>query len=241
MAADRESAQTSLFGLEEPAARPVLPDAQPWSAQERLDAERESVGFYLSGHPLSDFFAHAPSGRYLTVADLLETGESEPRLCAMAGVLRRVVTRPAQSGGQLAYVTFSDPTGEFEAMVMPEHLSAARELLQPGRALAFTTKVRWRDGDMRLAVSGFEPVEAAEARSGRSLTLVLSEGAELKALAAAFQELRAREGEEQTRPLKLLLQLRDGRKVELAPPGAYPAGPAARAALKSMRGVEQVL
>lgn len=240
-AAERESAQTSLFGAEEPAARLQLPQAQPWSAQERLDAERESIGFYLSGHPLADFFAHAPSGRYLTVADLLEQGESEPRICAMAGVLRRVVTRPAQSGGQLAYVTFSDPTGEFEAMVMPEHLSAVRELLQPGKALAFTAKVRWRDGDMRLAVSGFEPVEAAEARSGRLLTLVISEGTELKALATAFAELRAQEGDEHARPLKLLLRLRDGRRVVLEPPGQFPAGPAARAALKAMRGVEQVV
>jgi len=240
-AAERESAQTSLFGAEEPAARMQLPQAQPWSAQERLDAERESIGFYLSGHPLADFFAHAPSGRYLTVADLLEHGESEPRICAMAGVLRRVVTRPAQSGGQLAYVTFSDPTGEFEAMVMPEHLGPARELLQPGKALAFTTKVRWRDGDMRLAVSGFEAVEAAEARSGRLLTLVVSEGADLKVLAAAFAELRAQEGEEHARPLRLQLHLRDGRRVELEPPGMFPAGPAARAALKGMRGVEQVV
>ncbi|MBY0447420.1 MAG: hypothetical protein K2P95_01915, partial [Hyphomonadaceae bacterium] len=126
-------------------------------------------------------------------------------------------------------------------MVMPEHLGPARELLQPGKALAFTTKVRWRDGDMRLAVSGFEAVEAAEARSGRLLTLVVSEGAELKALAAAFAELRAQEGEEHARPLRLQLHLRDGRRVELEPPGMFPAGPAARAALKGMRGVEQVV
>jgi len=240
-AAERESAQASLFGAEEPSARPVLPEAVAWSAQERLDRERESIGFYLSGHPLSSFYANAPSGRYLTIADLLEQGESEPRIAAMAGVLRDFRTRPAQSGGQLGFVTFSDPTGEFEALIMPEHLAAVREELTVGRALAFTAKVRWRDGDLRLAVNGFEPIEAAEARAGRALTVVVAEGAPLQDLASALQGLRVSAADEEGRPLKLVLRLRDGRRVELAPRGGFPAGASARSALKAVRGVEQVL
>src|SRR5690606_35539261 len=49
VAEERASAQASLFGSEEPSARPAFPNAPAWSAQDRLDAERESVGFYLSG------------------------------------------------------------------------------------------------------------------------------------------------------------------------------------------------
>src|SRR5690606_6011369 len=164
VAEERASAQASLFGSEEPSARPAFPNAPAWSAQDRLDAERESVGFYLSGHPLSEFFVDA-GDRYSSYADILEEGETEPRAYMMAGVVRRVQYRPAMSGGTLAYVGMSDPTGDFEALVMPEYVAAARDVLEVGKAFVFRGRVRWRDGDLKLAGDTFEPVEAAEART----------------------------------------------------------------------------
>ncbi len=94
VAEERASAQASLFGAEEPSARPAFPKPPAWSGQDRLDAERESVGFYLSGHPLSNFYADAGE-RYRSFAEILEEGETEPRVYAMAGVVRRVQYRPA--------------------------------------------------------------------------------------------------------------------------------------------------
>src|SRR5690606_18126721 len=156
VAEERASAQASLFGVEEPSARPVFPKAPAWSAQDRLDAERESVGFYLSGHPLSDFFADVGE-RYFSYADIVEEGETEPRTYPMAGVVRRVQYRPAMSGGTLAFVSLSDPTGDFEPIVMPEHTAALRDVLEVGKAFVFRGRVRWRDGDLKLSADSFEP------------------------------------------------------------------------------------
>ncbi|MEZ5994483.1 MAG: DNA polymerase III subunit alpha [Hyphomonadaceae bacterium] len=239
VAEERASAQASLFGAEEPSARPAFPKAPAWSAQDRLDAERESVGFYLSGHPLSDFFVEA-GDRYSSYADILEEGETEPRAYLMAGVVRRIQYRPAMSGGTLAFVSMSDPTGDFEGMIMPENVAPARDVLDVGRAFAFRGRVRWRDGDLKLAADAFEPVEAAEARIGEDLRIVVKEGAPLDTLAQTLGALpKAQPGE--ARPLKLMLHLRDGREIELATNILAPAGPAARAALKAARGVERVI
>jgi DNA polymerase-3 subunit alpha len=240
-AEERASAQASLFGAGEPLARPPLPKAQAWSAEERLDHERESIGFYLSGHPLDAFFAHAPADKYVTFADIVEEGETEPRTYAMAGVVRKIVERTSQAGGRFAYVAFSDPTGEFETMVMPEVLPAAREALQPGKPIVFRARVRWRDSELRIAADSFEPLEAAEARMGGDLRLVVQEGAaSFAALAETLRALKAANGQD-ARVLRLVLKLADGREIELQPKGLYPAGPAARAALKAARGVERVL
>jgi DNA polymerase-3 subunit alpha len=239
VAEERASAQTSLFGAEEPSARPAFPKAPAWSAQDRLDAERESVGFYLSGHPLSEFFLDE-GGRYYSFADILEEGETEPRTYAMAGVLRRVQYRPAQSGGTLAFVSMSDPTGDFEGMVMPEHVQAARDVLEVGKPFVFRGRVRWRDGDLKLAADTFEPVEAAEARTTEDLRIIVKEGAPLAVLAQTIAALpKAAAGE--ARPLRLILKLKDGREVEMKARDAVAATPAARAALKAARGVERVI
>ncbi len=238
-AEERASAQSSLFGAEEPSARPAFPKAPAWSAQDRLDAERESVGFYLSGHPLSDFFIDG-ADRYYAHADILEEGETEPRSYAMAGVVRRVQYRPAQSGGTLAFVSMSDPTGDFEPMVMPEHVAAAREILEVGKAYVFRGRVRWRDGDLKMAADTFEPVEAAEARTAEDLRIILKEGAPLDLLAQTIAALPKANGGEM-RPLRLILKLKDGREIEVKARSMVPATPAARAALKAARGVERVI
>jgi DNA polymerase-3 subunit alpha len=239
VAEERASAQTSLFGSDEPSARPNFPKVPTWSAQDRLDAERESVGFYLSGHPLSDFFADSED-RYRTYADILEEGETEPRAYAMAGVVRRVQYRPAMSGGTLAFVSLSDPTGDYEAMVMPEHVNSARERLEVGKPLVFRGRVRWRDGDLKLAADTFEPVEAAEARTVEDLRIILKEGAPLELLAQTLSALpTANPGE--ARPLRLVLKLKDGREIELATKRLVTASPAARAAMKAAKGVERVI
>jgi DNA polymerase-3 subunit alpha len=239
VAEERASAQASLFGAEEPSARPAFPKAPAWSAQDRLDAERESVGFYLSGHPLSDFFLDAGE-RYATIAEILEEGETEPRSYPMAGVVRRIQYRPAMSGGTLAYIAMSDPTGDFEALVMPEYVAAARDVLEVGKAYVFRGRVRWRDGDLKLAGDTFEPVEAAEARTTEDLRVILKEGAPLDLLAQTLAAL-PKAGAGEARPLRLILKLRDGREVEIAARTMVPAGPAARAALKAARGVERVI
>jgi DNA polymerase-3 subunit alpha len=239
LASDRASSQSSLFGAAEPAARPPLPHAAAWMAQDRLDREFESIGFYLSGHPLDEFFASPSGAGSHCFADIADVQEGENRSLQAAAVLRRIQARPAQSGGQFAYVTLSDPTGEYEAIVMPEALDACRDLLAPGAALAFRLRTRWRDGELRLAADSFEPIEAAEARTVDDLEIVLREGASPLEIAAVLHHLPpAHAGE--TRRLRLVLRLADGRDVEVMAHGRYPAGAAARAAVKAGRGVERV-
>jgi len=239
VAEEKASSQASLFGADEPSARPAFPKAPAWSAQDKLDAERESVGFYLSGHPLSNFFVDAGE-RYQTIADILEEGETEPRSYPMAGVLRRIQYRTGMSGDTFAYVSMSDPTGDFEAYVPPEHIPHARETLEVGKPYVLRGRVRWRDGDLKLMGDTFEPVEAAEARTTDDLRIVVKEGAPLAMLAQTIAALpKPAAGE--ARPLRLVLKLSDGREVELATRTVAPAGPAARAALKAARGVERVV
>jgi DNA polymerase-3 subunit alpha len=238
---EKASAQASLFGAaEEKSLRPPLPKATAWSGQQRLDSERDSIGFYLSGHPLSEFYAEAREGSILSFNDVLEEGESDPRTAAMAGVIRRVMARPArEGGGTFAYVGLSDPTGDYEVMVNPEAFAQERSVIEVGKAMIFRARVRWRDGDLKISGDSFEPIEAAEARATQVLRLDVREGASLKDIAQLLRALPDGPATEK-RPLVLMLRLADGREIEVGVKGSFPAGAAARAALKAARGVERV-
>ncbi|MGH7738906.1 MAG: DNA polymerase III subunit alpha, partial [bacterium] len=51
---DSQRGQTSMFGMIEAASPDVLPDIPEYTPAQRLMAEKEALGFYLSGHPLSE-------------------------------------------------------------------------------------------------------------------------------------------------------------------------------------------
>jgi hypothetical protein len=100
--------------------------------------------------------------------------------------------------------------------------------------------VRWNDGDVRFYGNSFEPVEAAEARTAEDLRIIVKEGAPLEMLAQTISALPKPQAGE-ARPLRLVLQLKDGREIELKARNLVTASPAARAALKAARGVERVI
>ena len=57
---DREIGQTSLFGAGSARVpEPALPEAPPWTDRQRLEHEKEVLGFYVTGHPLASVAAQA--------------------------------------------------------------------------------------------------------------------------------------------------------------------------------------
>ena len=54
----KEMRQTDLFGIPDKPHQYelILEEAEPWTVIEGLEAERQAIGFYLSGHPLDKFF-----------------------------------------------------------------------------------------------------------------------------------------------------------------------------------------
>lgn len=130
---DREIGQESLFGdAPGPASgEPTLPDAAPWTEQERLGYEKEVLGFYVTGHPLEE---HAPAlARYAdtTATTAAEKVSREVRVGGLLTGLRETRTRRGQS---MAFGTLEDLEGGFDLVIFPEPYAQHRELLRRGLA-----------------------------------------------------------------------------------------------------------
>ena len=89
VAADRASAQESLFGAQAEAARPRLPKTDSWDPVRQLDEELSAVGFYLSGHPLDDMVALLRRHRTTLYIDALSAAAAGAEAFRMVGVVRR--------------------------------------------------------------------------------------------------------------------------------------------------------
>jgi DNA polymerase-3 subunit alpha len=231
--ADRVAAQESLFA-DNSVSRPRLPDVEPWTGPEQLDEELAAVGFYLTGHPLEDMAEVMRRKRVVLMAEAQERAEAGEAAFRMAGIIRRRQERPSQSGEKFAYVTLSDPTGEFEVMFMPEALRTYRDRLEPGRAVMIKVRARAREGEIRFMGDEAELMESVVQTAMSGLRVhVVPDPAVLASVKRRLDVGRSERGGE----MVLVAALGHGREVELRLPGRYALDASLRGALKTAQGV----
>lgn len=160
--ADKSRGQTLLFdgGGAEGLPEPVLPETEPWGRAEALEKEKGVVGFYISGHPLSDFeeelaFANVTSD---TIKRMRE-GEK----AALAGIVTGKRTILDRKGKTMAFVQVEDRTGTAEVNVFSSVFQTYGSLLDTDEPLLFRGVVSVRNDDPKINVE--EIVRLADCRS----------------------------------------------------------------------------
>ncbi|MFN4092611.1 MAG: DNA polymerase III subunit alpha [Brevundimonas sp.] len=238
VAAERASSQVSLFGGDQAAAaRPRLKAVEPWGGPDRLDQELAAVGFYLSGHPLEDLAPALKRKRVTFVAEAMQLAEAGHEAFQMAGVVRRKQERQsAKSGEKFAFVTFSDPTGEFECLFPPEQLRKCREILEPGATVMVRVRAKSADGEVRFFGDDASRMEAMLDDAALGLRVhVSARSADAEAIRARLDRVRAEGGK--GGEVSLVAALDGRREVEIRLPGRYRLDASVRGALKSAPGV----
>ncbi len=235
LAADRASSQVSLFGGEQSdASRPRLPRTEPWDQIRRLDEELAAVGFYLTGHPLEDMIDVLRRRRTTMLSDAIVQAEAGTEAFRMAGMVRRRQERTQQSGERFAFVSLSDPTGEYEVLFPPEALKRCRDILEPGKAVAIKVRAKSRDGEVRFFGDDAEPIDKALESVAASLRVHVSpHSMEIEGLKKRLSGASAQRGGE----VVLVAGLGGGREVEVKLPGFYTLDASLRGALKTAPGV----
>jgi DNA polymerase-3 subunit alpha len=212
-----------------------LRPAKPWILTDRLSKEFEAVGFFLTGHPLDDY------------KDALEALGAEPWIeFATKARMRRVVgtlagtvlysrERKGKSGNAYAFVAFSDPTGQFEAVVFSEALAASRALLEPCTAVLLEVEAEADGESVKVRVQKLASLDKAAEACHAGMKIYLDS---TRALAPLAEQVGSRGGEGQFR---LVLRIDEiNREVEFVLPQGIDATPKQRSALKLVEGVAAI-
>jgi DNA polymerase-3 subunit alpha len=194
--------QVDLFGaITESAA--VEPDpqlaARIWEEREedeRLQGEKETLGLYLTGHPINRCDVELDAMVSARLGVLLETGrdrnDRERRI--VAGLVVSV-RHGKTSRGRMGSVVLDDRTGRMEVTVFSELYEQVRELLVPDRILVISGTLsfdEYRDSQS-LRAEEVRTLEAARETLADHLrlTLDLSGGDGQAGGAALVEELKA--------------------------------------------------
>lgn len=129
-----------------------------WDPLERLQREFDSIGFYLSAHPL-DSYPLAEMG-LISANALAETASDYPK---MAGIVLSVKERVSKNGQRFAFAQLSDPSGQFEIALFSEVLQKARDYLQPGMPVLVKSTRRRVGDEIKLTAQSIEKLDACAA------------------------------------------------------------------------------
>ncbi|MBI4611909.1 MAG: DNA polymerase III subunit alpha [Candidatus Rokubacteria bacterium] len=141
---DRQQGQTSLFDLmrdgergpapSAPSLRPPPPESETpdsvpeWESDQLLAYEKEVLGFYLSGHPLTRFKVLAERVGVTSIGEL--EGRSPGSRIVLFGHVTALKEIPTKSGERMAFATLEDLEGSVELTVFPGPFRTAAPLLR---------------------------------------------------------------------------------------------------------------
>jgi DNA polymerase-3 subunit alpha len=171
---DRESGQRGLFtdlaaglgAVEEPGPS----DLPEWPLEQLLGHEKETLGYYLSGHPLDRFSAELARFSKRTVADLI--GAGTPADCAVAGIVTEFRTRRTKKGDLMAVFKLEDLTGAVETVVFPSLYARVEALLTTDAPIHVTGRFEIEgEGSGKIIAGDVQPLGGIAERNARTLRI----------------------------------------------------------------------
>ena len=165
---------------------PVPPNLQEWDEKQLLSFEKESLGFYISGHPLKryeDLLDKFSNANAITIKDVSEGG-----CIRIGGIVSAVKTIRTKRGDQMAFVTVEDMHGSAEATVFSSVYASVNDLLFEDNPILIQGRVQKDEQAVKILADSVVPIEKVEetwtasihfnlelARADRSMLLALQD------------------------------------------------------------------
>ncbi|RZA07798.1 MAG: DNA polymerase III subunit alpha, partial [Moraxellaceae bacterium] len=146
-----------------------------WTIKERLHAEKETLGLYLTGHPIDEYeseLVHLVSSR---IADLKP--EKSGQTVAGLVVAQRIMK--TKRGDNMAFVTLDDRTGRIEIAIFADTYNQSRDLLLKDGLLVINGQVSYDDysGMLKMRADTIRLLADVRQEKARELCLELESGA----------------------------------------------------------------
>jgi len=130
---EKAKGQTSLFSQDtdkgEFGIEPRLPQIPKWHIGEILSKEKEVLGFYVSGHPLSRYKTELKAFANQTTESL--EGIRDGELVTLGGLITNFKLNIDKKGKQMAFVTLEDFLGTVEVVVFSDCFEKYKKILKP--------------------------------------------------------------------------------------------------------------
>ena len=175
LAHDRARGQASLFGVLEDKANTMAEAVHrlaEWPQHELLAAEKELLGFYVTGHPLTPYVPIIEKYAFAKTSGLARLpNRSLTRLGGLIAAVQHGVSK--KTSKPYAMVTLEDLEGSVQVLCMNENYDKYRELLTLNRAILVVGEVNTGDDKPKLFPQEIMPLEDAPRKYTKQVHLRL--------------------------------------------------------------------
>jgi len=177
-----DSGQNDMFGLltvdeTEHVEEPLVMSAE-WSEEHLLIAEKETLGLYLSGHPIDRYSDELSQfiPKKITDLDAPESkGYQRNEISVItAGLIVAIRTMKGKNGGRMAFITLDDQTARLEVRVFAEVYEQYQTLLQPDKLVVIQGKIGQDNFTGGLAATAESVYDISRAREMCGKALVVN-------------------------------------------------------------------
>ncbi len=128
--------QIDLFSDDMSGEEDFINAIEDWKFEERLSKEFESVGFFISDHPLNQFKEIFLDYKIISYQDFIN--DSENKDSNIAATLLKIQERKTAKGTSYAILKLTDLSSVFELFIFSDILELNREILKEGNSLILT-------------------------------------------------------------------------------------------------------
>lgn len=148
---------------------PYVINVESWSLEEKLSAEKEVLGLYLSGHPFDSFRAIL-SNFTKPLRDIKTTGKGQK--VKVAGLIHELRIKNSQAG-KIGFVTIDDQTGQLEIKLYGETFENSKMFLQKDQVLIAEGEIIENGYTGQLAMIALQVWDIASAQQNNAKRLIL--------------------------------------------------------------------
>jgi DNA polymerase-3 subunit alpha len=160
---DKARGQAGLFGEEEAAPQTeAYVKGEPWRDMEKFSREKESLGFYLSGHPLME--REEALRRYASHSLSELCTLSEPTEVTVGGVVSAWHQRKSKSKGEMyGLLTIEDLEARAEVLLFSDTYQAYHERIVKDRPLLVAGRATREEQKVKIIATAVVPLDQADA------------------------------------------------------------------------------
>ncbi|NLW85357.1 MAG: DNA polymerase III subunit alpha [Planctomycetes bacterium] len=198
-AAAKRSGQMSFFDAmgSQNAPAPSFPNIDPWPESQLLAAEKETLGFYITSHPLVHFAREIDSLSRCKVAALVNLpGGSPVTVGCMIAAVRPTVTKTGRSAGKkMAMITVEDLTGKCDAVIFSDGYERLNHLIQPQQMVFLSGTLDRQRERPSVIVDDIVPMDQAMLAFTGEIVITLPSGHNSQLVSALSGVLKQHEGD----------------------------------------------
>ncbi len=173
----QEAGQNDLFGMSDETANPVpeqiIPDAcEEWDEQQLLQGEKDTLGLYLTGHPINRYLDEFSGVGISHIKDLSMDGGGSGAKGGKKGGMRVMVAGLVISNshrmtqrGRMGTVVLDDSSARIEVTLFSEVYEEYRALLAADKILVVTGNLSYDEYRGGLGIRADQVLEFEQARS----------------------------------------------------------------------------